>query len=143
MQKLTYEDLKQAVSGTAAGIRSITRLEPLGGPADKLYPPTFGDAVRLPVPVGEVREERRKTKYALEWRRIAGTAKLCVVLDSVASQANRMEVALLDGYDRGEWISPTQNTMTRRSTSQRLVATVTSLLSKRPIALRMRCYETV
>ena len=102
MQKLTYEDLKQAVSGTAAGIRSITRLEPLGGPADKLYPPTFGDAVRLPVPVGEVREERRKTKYALEWRRIAGTAKLCVVLDSVASQANRMEVALLDGYDRGE-----------------------------------------
>ena len=102
MQKLTYEDLKQAVSGTAAGIRSITRLEPLGGPADKLYPPTFGDAVRLPVPVGEVREERRKTKYSLEWRRIAGTAKLCVVLDSVASQANRMEVALLDGYDRGE-----------------------------------------
>jgi len=102
MQKLTYEDLKQAVSGTAAGIRSITRLEPLGGPADKLYPPTFGDAVRVPVPVGEVREERRKTKYALEWRRIAGTAKLCVVLDSVASQANRMEVALLDGYDRGE-----------------------------------------
>ena len=102
MQKLTYEDLKQAVSGTAAGIRSITRLEPLGGPADKLYPPTFGDAVRVPVPVGEVREERRKTKYSLEWRRIAGTAKLCVVLDSVASQANRMEVALLDGYDRGE-----------------------------------------
>ena len=102
MQKLTYEDLKQAVSGTAAGIRTITRLEPLGGPADKLYPPTFGDAVRVPVPVGEVREERRKTKYALEWRRIAGTAKLCVVLDSVASQANRMEVALLDGYDRGE-----------------------------------------
>jgi len=102
MQELTFEDLKQAVCGTAAGFRAVTRLEPLGGPDDKLYPPTFGDAVRVPVPVGEERDERRKTKYALEWRRIDGTAKLCVVLDSVASQANRMETALLDGYDRGE-----------------------------------------
>jgi len=102
MSKLTYDDLKQAVSGTAAGFRAATRLEPLGGPEDKLYPPTFGDAIRVPVPVGEDREERRRTKYALEWRRIDGAAKLCVVLDSVAAQANRMETALLDGYDRGE-----------------------------------------
>ncbi|HKY36233.1 MAG TPA: type I-U CRISPR-associated RAMP protein Csb1/Cas7u [Polyangiaceae bacterium] len=102
MPKLTYEDLQKAVSGTAAGFRATTRLEPLGGPDDKLYPPTFGDAVRIPVPVGEDREERRKSKYALEWRRIEGATKLCVVLDSVASQANRMETALLDGYERGE-----------------------------------------
>lgn len=102
MQKLTYADLKQAVTGSAAGLRAVTRLEPLGGPDDKLYPPTFGDAVRVPVPVGADQDERRKTKYALEWRRIAGAAKLCVVLDSVAAQANRMELALLDGYDRGE-----------------------------------------
>ncbi|OQX68418.1 MAG: type I-U CRISPR-associated protein Cas7 [Sorangiineae bacterium NIC37A_2] len=102
MPKLTYEDLKNAVSGTAAGFRAVTRLEPLGGPDDKLYPPTFGDAVKVPVPVGESRDERRRSKYALEWRRIEGVPKLCVVLDSVASQANRMEMALLDGYDRGE-----------------------------------------
>ncbi|HEU5076238.1 MAG TPA: type I-U CRISPR-associated RAMP protein Csb1/Cas7u [Polyangiaceae bacterium] len=102
MPKLSYEDLKNAVSGDAAGFRAITRLEPLGGPDDKLYPPTFGDAVRIPVPVGEGRDERRKSKYALEWRRVEGTSKLCVVLDSVASQANRMESALLDGLDRGE-----------------------------------------
>lgn len=102
MKKLTYEDLKQAVAGTAAGLRAVTRLEPLGGPDDKLYPPTFGDSVRVPVPIGEDREERRRTKYALEWRRIDGSPKLCVVLDSVAAQANRMEMALLDGYDRGE-----------------------------------------
>lgn len=102
MPKLTYEDLQKAVSDTAAGFRATTRLEPLGSPNDKLYPPTFGDAVRLPVPVGEDRDERRKTKYALEWRRIEGATKLCVVLDSVASQANRMETALLDGYERGE-----------------------------------------
>jgi CRISPR-associated protein Csb1 len=102
MPTLTYEDLLTAVTGTAAGFRCTTRLEPLGGADDKLYPPTFGDAVRVPVPVGEDREERRKSKYALEWRRINGAAKLCVVLDSVASQANRMELALLDGYERGE-----------------------------------------
>lgn len=102
MPKLTYEDLKNAVSGTAAGFRAVTRLEPLGGADDKLYPPTFGDAVKIPVPVGDSREERRRSKYALEWRRIEGAPKLCVVLDSVAAQANRMETALLDGYDRGE-----------------------------------------
>ncbi len=102
MTKLTHEELQKAVSGTAAGFRVTTRLEPLGGPDDKLYPPTFGDAVRVPVPVGEDRDERRKSKYALEWRRIGGASKLCVVLDSVASQANRLETALLDGYERGE-----------------------------------------
>lgn len=106
MTKLTYEHLKQAVSGSAAGFRAITRLEPLGGPDDKLYPPTFGDSVRIPVPVGEERDERRKTKYALEWRRIDGVSKLCVVLDSVASQANRLETALLDGYQQGELAFP-------------------------------------
>lgn len=102
MTKLTYEDLHKAVSGTAAGFRASTRLEPLGGADDKLYPPTFGDAVRIPVPVGEDRDERRKSKYALEWRRIGGASKLCVVLDSVASQANRLETALLEGYEVGE-----------------------------------------
>jgi len=102
MPILTFEELEKAVSGTAAGFRVTTRLEPLGGADDKLYPPTFGDAVRIPVPVGQEREERRKSKYAVEWRRIGGTSKLCVVLDSVASQANRLETALLDGYERGE-----------------------------------------
>lgn len=106
MTTLTYDQLKQAVSGSAAGFRAITRLEPLGGPEDKLYPPTFGDSVRVPVPVGEEREERRKTKYALEWRRIEETSRLCVVLDSVAAQANRFETALLDGYQRGELAFP-------------------------------------
>lgn len=90
------------MDGSAAGFRSVTRLEPLGGPDDKLFPPTFGDPVRIPVPVGEDRDDRRRTKYAVEWRRIDGVSRLCVVLDSVASQANRMELALLDGYERGE-----------------------------------------
>jgi CRISPR-associated protein Csb1 len=102
METITYKTLEDAVAGTAAGFRVITRLEPLGGPSDKLFPPTFGDSVRVPVPIGDDREDRRRTKYALEWRRVGGASKLCVVLDSVASQANRMELALLDGYERGE-----------------------------------------
>src|SRR5690606_38816234 len=95
MQTLTLDVLRAALDGNAAGFRSVTRLEPLGGPDDKLYPPTFGDPVFVPSPIGEDREIRRRTKYAVEWRRIGGESKLCVVLDSVASQANRMELALL------------------------------------------------
>lgn len=106
MDTLTHDILTQAVAGTAAGLRTIVRLEPLGGPADKLFPPTFGDAVWLPTPMGEGRDERRRTKYALEWRRVKGESKLCVVLDSVASQANRMELALLEGHERGELAFP-------------------------------------
>ena len=102
MKNLGHDVVEQAVAGTAAGFRCITRLEPLGGPGDKLFPPTFGDTVALPVPVGENREERRRTKYAVEWRRVEGVSRLCVVLDSVASQANRMELALLDACERGE-----------------------------------------
>ena len=60
MGTLTYDILAKAVEGTAAGLRAVTRLEPLGGPGDKLFPPTFGDAVRLPVPVGtEDGDDRR------------------------------------------------------------------------------------
>lgn len=106
MQTLTLDVLRAALDGNAAGFRSVTRLEPLGGPDDKLYPPTFGDPVFVPSPIGEDREIRRRTKYAVEWRRIGGESKLCVVLDSVASQANRMELALLDGFEREELFFP-------------------------------------
>lgn len=107
MDMISYEALAQAVGGTAIGFRSVTRLEPLGGPGDKLFPPTFGESNRLPVPIGgEDRDDRRRTKYAVEWRRVNGGSRLCVVLDSVASQANRMEIALLDGYESGELAFP-------------------------------------
>lgn len=106
MDTISYETLERAVGGTAIGLRSITRLEPLGGPGDKLFPPTFGDAVPLPAPVGAAQDDRRRTKYAVEWRRVNGDSRLCVVLDSVASQANRMELALLDGHESGELVFP-------------------------------------
>jgi len=106
MDLISYDILEKAVGGDAVGFRAITRLEPLGGPGDKIFPPTFGDAVQLPAPVGAPHEDRRRTKYAVEWRRVQGASRLCVVLDSVASQANRMELALLDAWEGGEIAFP-------------------------------------
>lgn len=90
VRELTLDDLRAAVSGSAAAVRSITRLQPAGGPGDKVFPPTYA--------VGD----RAETRYALEMRRIDGKEVPCVLLDSVASQANRMEEALLEGWREGE-----------------------------------------
>lgn len=94
---LTYDDLLAAVTGSGVGIRSRTELEPLGGPGDKVFPPTYGV------------EDRAETRYAMEKRRVpaagggSGTEVVdSVVLDSVASQANRFELALHDAVERGE-----------------------------------------
>jgi CRISPR-associated protein Csb1 len=103
MPQLTYDVLRGAVDGAGIAFRSVTRLEPVGGPGDKLFPPTFGDEVDVPPPLDDPKLQiNRRTKYAVEWRRIEGKSRLCVLLDSVASQANRMEEALLDGWEAGE-----------------------------------------
>lgn len=62
---------------TAAAIRLRQRLQPEGGSGDKLFPPTY--------PGGH---------YCWEERRIEGQTVPCVLLDAVASQANRLEEAL-------------------------------------------------
>jgi CRISPR-associated protein Csb1 len=90
MTALTLDTLASAVDGGAAAIRTIARLEPAGGPADKVFPPTY------------VKERGATTKYALEPRKIGERAVETVLLDSVASQANRFEEALLEGWRRGE-----------------------------------------
>lgn len=89
-----YEELRDAVGGGAVGLRARTDLEPLGGPGDKVFPPTYG------VP------DRAETKYATETRRVDGQPVQAVVVDSVASQANRFEVALLDAFRAGELSVP-------------------------------------
>lgn len=86
---LTLSELHDAVAGDVAGIRSRNTLEPLGGALDKVFPPTYS------VP------ENAETRYATETRRVRGNgadggAAQSVVLDSVASQANRFELALLN-----------------------------------------------
>jgi CRISPR-associated protein Csb1 len=88
--KLTLAELSAAVAGGAVAIRALTRLEPAGGPGDKVFPPTY------------VKEGRSQTKYAMEERIVEGRKVQTVLLDSVASQANRIEEALLEGWRRGE-----------------------------------------
>src|SRR5580698_10318362 len=53
---LSYTELRDGVAGDIVGFRSRTVFEPLGGPADKVFPPTYS------VP------ENAKTQYAVETR---------------------------------------------------------------------------
>jgi CRISPR-associated protein Csb1 len=84
---LDLKTLKDAVDGSAAAFRCRRRLQPAGGDGDKVFPPTFAGAV-----------------YAIEKRRVAGrdAPAQCVLLDSVQSQANRMELALQEAIDGGK-----------------------------------------
>ncbi len=85
MSELTYSDVRAAVGGTAAALRCITNYQPVGGPGDKIFPPTYEGG-----------------KYATEERVNPETGEIsdCVLLDSVQSQANRMELALLEARRR-------------------------------------------
>lgn len=83
---LTLDALRSAVTGTAAAFRCRTVLQPAGGAGDKVFPPTYAGAI-----------------YATESRRLPGRDEPveCVLLDSVQSQANRMEEALQQAVDEG------------------------------------------
>ena len=83
--KLTLDTLKEAVEKDAA-FRRRRRLQPAGGVGDKLFPPTYpGEIGRNPPP-----------QHVFERRHIDGKEVWCVLLDSVQSQANRLEEALLE-----------------------------------------------
>ena len=90
MSTLSLTDLTKAVAGDAVAIRAIVKLLPAGGPSDKVFPPTY------------MKEGRSLTKYALETRKVDGQDVQTVLLDSVASQANRIEEALLEAWRRKE-----------------------------------------
>jgi CRISPR-associated protein Csb1 len=79
---LDYDTLRAAVAGSAAALRLTLRLEAV---SPKVFPPTYEGG-----------------KYATESRRIDGREVPCVLLDSVPSQANRMELALQDAWEGGE-----------------------------------------
>lgn len=87
---MTLEELKKLVDGDAVAIRGTATLEPAGGPGDKIFPPTHA-----------VDDKNKKpgAKYAFETRRIDGQDVTCVLIDSVQSQANRMEEALQALWD--------------------------------------------
>jgi CRISPR-associated protein Csb1 len=73
--------LERGCRGELVAIRSVTRLQPVGGEGDKAFPPTYADGA-----------------YAFEDRIIEGHKVRTVLLDSVQSQANRFEEALLEAY---------------------------------------------
>lgn len=80
---------------SGAAFRCRMRIQPAGGEGDKVFPPTYLGA-----------------KYATEERIVmsedgGATRKLpCVLLDSVQSQANRMEEALQNAVDAGRMQLP-------------------------------------
>ena len=85
MKKLDLELLNQACSGDGAALRIRTKLLPVGGSDDKIFPPTYA---------GE-----NHAVYAVEKRRIGEREVATVLLDSVQSQANRMEQGLLQAME--------------------------------------------
>lgn len=82
---MNLQQLQSLVEGGAVAIRGTATLEPAGGPGDKVFPPTH--AV-------DDKSKKPGAKYAFETRRIGGQDVNCVLIDSVQSQANRMEEAL-------------------------------------------------
>ncbi len=81
------ERLTRAVREDAA-FRRTRRLQPVGGVGDKIFPPTYP---------GERNND--PPRHVFERRRVSqpdGTTKdvMCVLIDSVQSQANRLEEAL-------------------------------------------------
>jgi CRISPR-associated protein Csb1 len=84
-QGLSLNDLIAAVAGSAAAFRSVTKLQPVGGEGDKVFPATYSGGA-----------------YATERRALDGQIVDCVLLDSVQSQANRTEEALKLALERGK-----------------------------------------
>lgn len=89
--KLDLNILRAAVSGPAAAFRCRRKLQPAGGPGDKVFPPTYSGGV-----------------YAVEHRRVPDRVEAvpCVLLDSVQAQVNRMEEALQSAVDAKAIVLP-------------------------------------
>src|SRR5579883_3499347 len=98
-QELTIELLSAAVRGTAAAIRSTTILQPAAGQGTKVFPPTHSGGVYA--------TETRRIPVKDETGKVVGTREAaCVLLDSVQSQANRIEDALQQAIDNGQLAMP-------------------------------------
>ena len=86
MSTLSLSKLQSLVAEDGVAIRVRQNLQPAGGKGDKVFPPTYATGDKA-------------LKYAGETRRVDGADVPCVLLDSVASQANRMEEALLSAWE--------------------------------------------
>lgn len=78
-----------------AALRRRQRLQPVGGQGDKIFPPTYpGDGSNAP------------PRHVFEQRRVGQQVMWCVLVDSVQSQANRLEQSLLAAALEGRAIIP-------------------------------------
>ena len=91
-----YTFLENAVQQDAA-LRRVQRLQPVGGSGDKIFPPTYppeqGSRSNLP-------------RHVFERRRVGDEDIWCVLVDSVQSQANRLEESLLLAVEQGDMPLP-------------------------------------
>src|SRR5215831_14426065 len=86
---MDYAKLADAVERDAA-LRRKQILQPVGGKNDKIFPPTYPEERR-----------GRGPRHVFEKRRINGREAWCVLVDSVQSQANRLEECLLGALREG------------------------------------------
>jgi CRISPR-associated protein Csb1 len=81
---MTITELAEHVAKDAA-LRRRQHLQPVGGKGDKIFPPTYpGEGRNNPPP-----------RHVFERRQLGGREAWCVLVDSVQSQANRLEESLL------------------------------------------------
>lgn len=85
----SLNDLREFVSAHAA-LRRRQTLQPVGGKGDKIFPPTYPGEGRNASP-----------RHVYERRRLESKEVWCVLIDSVQSQANRLEECLLEAVDDG------------------------------------------
>ena len=86
---MEISELQKMVTEGAA-LRRRQRLQPVGGPGDKVFPPTYP---------GE--RDNDPPRHVYERRRLKGQDVWCVLIDSVQSQANRLEECLLEAIRDG------------------------------------------
>lgn len=87
---LTFAELSDAVSGSAAALRSTTILQPVEGEGGKVFPATYAG--------GKYAQEKRRLRNGDGSERDVD----CILLNSVQSEANHAELALLGAIERGK-----------------------------------------
>jgi CRISPR-associated protein Csb1 len=89
MDITSVDGLNRIVAEDAA-LRRKQTLQPVGGKGDKIFPPTYpGDG------------RNAQPRHVYERRRLNGRDAWCVLIDSVQSQANRLEECLLEAISDG------------------------------------------
>lgn len=107
-------NLSSLVSAVAehAAFRRRQRLQPVGGPGDKVFPPTYPG--------------KNGPEHVFEKRRVDGEDRWTVLLDSVQSSSNRAEEALLAAAREGRIALPYLS-VSFRQTAVPEVGEITSL----------------